>query len=63
MIQSKGIIPLQLKSFEEAVRAAKEEQLLKSNVTKKERTSHSLNNRRKPTFLIGEYTTARLDLC
>jgi len=31
----KGIIPLQLKSFEEAVRAAKEEQLLKSNVIKK----------------------------
>ena len=41
----KGIIPLQLKSFEEAVRAAKEEQLLKSNIRKKARTSHSLNNK------------------
>jgi uncharacterized protein YbjT (DUF2867 family) len=41
----KGIIPLQLKSFEEAVKAAKEEQLRKSNITKKERTSHSLNTK------------------
>ena len=41
----KGIIPLQLKSFEEAIRAAKEEQLRKSNITKKERTSHSLNTK------------------
>jgi uncharacterized protein YbjT (DUF2867 family) len=39
----KGIIPLQLKSFEEAVRAAKEEKPRKSNITK--RTSHSLNNK------------------
>jgi uncharacterized protein YbjT (DUF2867 family) len=41
----KGIIPLQLKSFEEAVRAAKEEKPRKSKITKKERTSHSLNNK------------------
>ena len=41
----KGIIPLQLKSFEEAVRTAKEEQLLESNIRKKARTSHSLNNK------------------
>jgi hypothetical protein len=41
----KGIIPLQLKNFEEAIRAAKEEQLRKSNITKKERTSHSLNTK------------------
>jgi uncharacterized protein YbjT (DUF2867 family) len=41
----KEIFPLQLKSFEEAIRAAKEEKPRKSNITKKERTSHSLNNR------------------
>ncbi|MGC2575274.1 MAG: NAD(P)H-binding protein, partial [Candidatus Nitrosopolaris sp.] len=41
----KGIIPLQLKRFEEAAKAAKEEQLRKSNITKKERTSHSLNTK------------------
>lgn len=41
----KEIIPLQLKSFEEAIKAAKEEQLRKSNLTKKERTFHSLNNK------------------
>jgi uncharacterized protein YbjT (DUF2867 family) len=39
----KEIITLQLKSFEEAIRAAKEEKPRKSNITKKEHTSHSLN--------------------
>jgi uncharacterized protein YbjT (DUF2867 family) len=41
----KEIIPLQLRNFEEAVRAAKEEQVLKSNIRKKASTSHSLNNK------------------
>ncbi len=41
----KGIIPLQLKSFEEAIKAAKEEKPRKSEVTKKERTSISLNSK------------------
>jgi hypothetical protein len=41
----KEIIPLQLRNFEEAISVAKEEKPRKSNITKKERTSHSLNNR------------------
>jgi uncharacterized protein YbjT (DUF2867 family) len=41
----KDIIPLKLKSFEESIKAAKEEQIRKARYTKKERTSHSLNNK------------------
>jgi uncharacterized protein YbjT (DUF2867 family) len=41
----KDIIPLKLKSFEASIKAAKEEQIRKSRITKKERTSHSLNNK------------------
>ena len=41
----KGVIPLQLKSFEEAIKAAKEEKPRKSETTKKGRTSISLNNK------------------
>jgi len=41
----KDIIPLKLKSFEESIKAAKQEQIRKSRFGKKERTSHSLNNR------------------
>jgi hypothetical protein len=41
----KEICPLQLKNFEEANKAAKEKHLQKSNLTKKERTSYSLNNK------------------
>jgi hypothetical protein len=41
----KEIIPIQLRNFEEAVSAAKEEKPGKSNITKRERTSNSLNNR------------------
>jgi uncharacterized protein YbjT (DUF2867 family) len=41
----KEFIPLQLKSFEQAIKAAKEEKPRKSQVTKKERTSIYLNNR------------------
>ena len=39
------IIPLKLKSFEESIKAAKEEQIRKARFTEKELTSHSLNNR------------------
>jgi uncharacterized protein YbjT (DUF2867 family) len=39
------ILPFKLKSFEESIKAAKEEQIRKANLTKKERTSHSLNNK------------------
>lgn len=48
----KEIIPLQLKSFEEAMRTAKEEKPRKSNITKKE-TSLSLNNK---VLLISLFT-------
>jgi uncharacterized protein YbjT (DUF2867 family) len=41
----KDIIPLKLKSFEESIKAAKQEQIRKSRFGKKERTSHSLNNK------------------
>jgi uncharacterized protein YbjT (DUF2867 family) len=41
----KDIIPLNLKSFEESIKTAKEEQIRKARYTKKERTSHSLNNK------------------
>jgi uncharacterized protein YbjT (DUF2867 family) len=41
----KDIIPLKLKSFEASIKAAKEEQIRKSRITKKERTSHYLNNK------------------
>jgi uncharacterized protein YbjT (DUF2867 family) len=41
----KDIIPLKLKSFEASIKAAKEDQIRKSRITKKERTSHSLNNK------------------
>lgn len=41
----KDILPLKLKSFEESIKAAKEEQIRKAKHTKKERTSHSLNNK------------------
>jgi uncharacterized protein YbjT (DUF2867 family) len=41
----KDILPLKLKSFEESIKAAKEEQIRKAKYTKKERTSHSLNNK------------------
>jgi uncharacterized protein YbjT (DUF2867 family) len=39
------IIPLKLKTFEESIKAAKEEQIRKERFSKKERTSHSLNNK------------------
>jgi len=39
------LMPVKLKSFEESIKAAKEEQIRKASLTKKERTSHSLNNK------------------
>jgi hypothetical protein len=41
----KTIIPIKLKSFEQAIKAAREEQIQKAKFTKKERTSHSINNK------------------
>src|SRR5919112_1206301 len=41
----KIIIPIQLKNFEEAIKSAKEEQMKKEKIARRERTSHSLNNR------------------
>src|ERR671921_129095 len=41
----KKIIPIQLKNFEEAIKSAKEEQMKKEKIARRERTSHSLNNR------------------
>src|SRR5919112_2765739 len=39
------VVPIQLKSFEEAIKSAKEEQMKKEKISRRERTSHSLNNR------------------
>src|SRR5919107_5190425 len=41
----KKMIPIQLKNFEEAIKSAKEEQMKKEKIARRERTSHSLNNR------------------
>jgi hypothetical protein len=41
----KKMIPIQLKNFEEAIKSAKEEQMQREKITRRERTSHSLNNR------------------
>jgi hypothetical protein len=41
----KKLIPLRLKTFEEAIKAAEEEEHIKRKVTGIQRTSHSLNNK------------------
>jgi uncharacterized protein YbjT (DUF2867 family) len=41
----KKMIPIQLKNFEEAIKSAKEEQMQRERIARRERTSHSFNNR------------------
>src|SRR5918995_1959252 len=41
----KKLIPIRLKTFEEAIKAAEEEEHIKRKVTGRQRTSHSLNNK------------------
>jgi hypothetical protein len=41
----KEMIPIQLKNFEEAIKSAKEEQMQRERIARRERTSHSFNNR------------------
>ncbi len=41
----KKFIPLKLKTFEEAIKAAEEEEYVKRKTTGRQRTSHSLNNK------------------
>ncbi|HKG40888.1 MAG TPA: NAD(P)H-binding protein [Nitrososphaeraceae archaeon] len=41
----KEMIPIQLKNFEEAIKSAKEEQLQRERIARRERTSHFFNNR------------------
>jgi hypothetical protein len=41
----KKLIPLKLKTFEEAIKAAEEEEYIKRKTTGRQRTSHSLNNK------------------
>ncbi|HET7285524.1 MAG TPA: hypothetical protein VFI70_12650 [Nitrososphaeraceae archaeon] len=41
----KKFIPLKLKTFEDAIKAAEEEEYVKRNATGRQRTSHSLNNK------------------
>jgi uncharacterized protein YbjT (DUF2867 family) len=41
----KKLIPLRLKTFEEAIKVAEEEEHIKRKVTGRQRTSHSLNNK------------------
>ena len=41
----KKIIPLKLKNFEDAIKAAEDEEYVKRNATGRQRTSHSINNK------------------
>jgi len=41
----KKFIPLKLKTFEDAIKAAEEEEYVKRNTTGRQRTSHSINNK------------------
>ena len=41
----KKFIPLKLKTFEDAIKAAEEEEYVKRNATGRQRTSHSINNK------------------
>src|SRR5919198_108868 len=51
----KKLIPIRLKTFEEAIKAAEEEEYVKRKIAGRQRTSHSLNNK---ILIVSLFTMA-----